>query len=385
MPDNQKHYERIVYALQGGGALGSYQVGVYQGLAENGYVPDWIIGTSIGAINASIIAGNEPQDRMIKLHEFWSRITCDYLPGYTPNTKSEHKAYNWLSAQMSIIFGVPGFFSPRVNNPLFELFSTPDRISFYTITPLRETLQELINFDLINTAKIRLTLGAVEVKRGVTTYFDNSKQKITVDHILASCALPPGLPAIKINNKYYWDGGVLSNAPTDVLLRETSNVNTLCFLAHMFDSYGLNPKNLDDVIKRHKDIIYSSHYRTHAEVYQEIHHLRYMINKLYRKLPEDLKANPFFKKIHQDNANTANIHFVRFLYMAPDYELSSKDYEFSKISMHERFNAGYKDAINAIKESPWINRLTDEVGIEIHEFYHNFSKLHSIEIDEKMK
>lgn len=257
--------------------------------------------------------------------------------------------------------------------------STPDEISFYIIEPLKKILTELIDFDRINHDSIKLTLCSVEIKTGETVYSDNKKDKISINHVLASCALPPGFPAVKIDGKYYWDGGVLTNAPFNVLLDEPNNVKTICFLAHLFDSLGLLSKNLDDVLKRYKDIIYSSHFKTVMENYKIIHCLRYTLGKFSKQIPNEIKNDASLKKITNLNEKMSSIHFVRCLYHAPTYELSSKDFEFSTLSMSEKMEAGYRDAIDAITQSPWMEEADEKFGISIHEFYHDLKKLAKIQ------
>ncbi|MFI4938620.1 MAG: patatin-like phospholipase family protein [Candidatus Berkiellales bacterium] len=359
--------DRVAYVFQGGGALGAYQVGIYQALAENEYYPDWVIGTSIGAINASIIAGNQPQDRLAKLHEFWDIISRQVLPGFVPNDDFARQWHNYVSAQSTVLLGQPGFFHPRVNSPYLELNGSADNISFYVTTPLRKTLEKLVDFDLLNSGKVRFTSGAVEVQKGQAVFFDTTKHKIGPEHIMASCALPPGFPAIRIHGEYFWDGGVLSNTPVQAIVHDHEHVNTLCFMANLFDSYGLNPKTLDDINKRHKDITYSSQDRMHLQSFKEILRLRREIDYLFKTMPENLKNNPELKRIHDMGCLTTTMHFVRFLYTAPHTELSSKDFEFSKLSIEERMKAGYLDGLEAIKSCPWSIPVPEDVGVAIHE------------------
>lgn len=360
-------FERVAYVFQGGGALGAYQLGIYKALHEHDYLPDWVIGTSIGAINATIIAGNKPADRVAKLQEFWQLISTRVLPGYTPQDDQTRQWYNYISAQTSMFLGQPNMFSPRFNNPLFETHGSADTISFYVATPLHKTLEKLVDFDLINSNKVRLTLGAVEVRQGRAIYFDSTKDTIGPEHVLASCALPPAFAAVKIKDDYYWDGGVLSNTPVQAIIHDPKHVKTLCFMANLFDSFGLNPKTLDDVMKRYKDIMYSSQDRAHLYSFIEIIRLKREMEYLYNKMPIELQQDPEVKKIYEQECNITTMHFVRFLYTAPHNELSSKDFEFSKLSVDERIQTGYKDGLNAVNKSPWLAPVSDDVGVKIHE------------------
>jgi len=359
--------DRIAYVFQGGGALGAYQLGIFQALDEHHFHPDWVIGTSIGAINAAIIAGNAPQDRLPKLLEFWTTVSRNVLPGFSPKNDKMRQWYNFCSAQSSIYFGQEGFFRPRFNHPLFEQNGSADTISFYVIDPLKKTLSGLIDFDLINQNKIRLTVGAVEVLKGQPVFFDSKNMELNISHILASCALPPAFPAIKIHDEYFWDGGVLSNTPIQAIIQDTNHVNTLCFMANLFDSYGLNPKTLDDVFKRYKDIMYSSQDRLHLEEFIEILRLKRELHYIYEKLPPDLQNDSEIKRLHDLEICPEIMHFVRFLYTAPHSELSSKDFEFSKLSMEERIKTGYQDGMKAVTSQPWKKPIPVDQGVAIHE------------------
>src|SRR5579883_913390 len=221
MASEARSYDKIVYLLQGGGALGAYQAGVCQALLEHQCEPDWVVGTSIGAINASIIAGNEPQDRIAKLKEFWNMVTVPVPEFIGPeNNMLVLQSFNYWVAQWILMYGVPHFFKPKYITPSLFINNTPDKISFYDTTELRTTLEKVVNFKLINQKRVRLTLGAVRIRGGLDVHFDNTKQIIGPEHIMASSALPPGFPAIKIDGEYYWDGGVSSNTPFSVLLEE---------------------------------------------------------------------------------------------------------------------------------------------------------------------
>ncbi len=364
---SKKSIERIAYVFQGGGALGAYQLGIFKALSENEYHPDWVIGTSIGSINAAIIAGNEPSNRIPRLEEFWDLISRVVIPGFTPHDEKTRQWFNYVSAQSSLLFGQPGMFSPRVKNPLLETNGSADTISFYVATPLRKTLEKLIDWDLLNSGKIRFTIGAVEVQKGKAVFFDTNTQTLTPDHVLASCALPPAFAAVKINDEYFWDGGVLSNTPVQAIINDSHHVNTLCFMANLFDSFGLNPKTLDDVMKRYKDIMYSSQDRMHLQAFLEILRLRREIHYLYQKMPKELQNSSDVKKIYENECIDTMMHFVRFLYTAPHSELSSKDFEFSKLSIEERIAAGYKDGLTAIEKSPWLEPIPADIGVGIHE------------------
>jgi len=362
-----KDIDQIVYVFQGGGALGAYQVGIYEALTEEKIEPNWVIGTSIGAINAAIIAGNEPHQRLERLQEFWSILSHNVGFGLEPENQESRKWLNYISAQYALFFGKNGFFHPKLNNPFFETNGSADTISFYSTKPLKNTLKNLIDFDLLNSQKVRVTLGAVEVQKGNIVFFDSSRDRIEAEHIMASCALPPGFPAVRINDEYYWDGGVLSNTPVQALLHDKKHRNTLCFMANLFDSYGLNPKTLDEVLKRHKDLMYSSQDHMHLQMFKEQIKLKRELNYLYEMLPKELKDDPKIIRVHQTDCSDAQMHFVRFMYAAPPTELSSKDYEFSQRSIQERIEAGRIDGKHAVAEAPWLEPVPEESGVAIYE------------------
>lgn len=360
-------YDQIVYLLQGGGALGSYQVGVCQALLEHDCAPDWLVGTSIGAINASIIAGNKPDNRIDKLNEFWSKITSPLLLPYVPSDiyfLSEWKKF-W-STQWTLWFGQPGFFKPKMMNPWF-ISSTPDNISFYDTSELRQTLESVIDFELINQKKLRLTLGAVHVKTGVAVRFDNMRQHIGPEHIMASCALPPGFPAIKIGDEYYWDGGISSNTPFSVVLQEKIPKKLLCFIINLFSYREHLPSSMMDVVKSKKELEYASRHLEILHNFIELHYLQHTINSLANLIPNNVDVMHAVKKISDIGHPTA-LNIVRFHYLDQPSDLSSKDFNFSLQAINDHKEAGYHDALKAFNKPTWLNQSIDASGAIIHEF-----------------
>jgi NTE family protein len=364
-------FEEVVYVLQGGGALGAYQVGIAAALAENGYEPNWVVGASIGAINAGIIAGNEPSERITKLKKFWDIISRPTVPLFIEN-EAMRRIHNSWSAYCTLLFGQTDFFSPRWPSPYFSFSSSPDSISFYDTKALRTTLEKLIDFDRINNGKTRLSLAAVEVRTGQRHYFESREQKIGPEHIMASAALPPGFPAVEIDGKMYWDGGLSSNTPVAHVLRSQAHNdhlkqrNSLCFCMQLFDSYGLLPQSLDDILKRKKDITFASQYYREIQARKEIHRLRSAIRLLSEAIPEKRKLEPEIKSI-LDHNQPVMMHLVRFLYHGKTTDLSSKDYEFSKLSVAEHIQAGYEDGKTGVLASPWLTPVPDIGGIFFHE------------------
>lgn len=364
-------FDRVILLLQGGGALGAYQVGVFKAFHEQDFKPDWIIGTSIGAINSAIIAGNRPKERFKKLEQFWDKISTKMPPiPPTLNNQLIKKWQNHLAAQIAEWYGQPGFFKPRLINPWFGIDTTVNQLSFYDTEELRETLLEVINFDLINEKKIRLSMGAVHISTGCLIYFDNTQIEIKPEHVMASSAFPPGLPAVCIDGQMYWDGGIHSNTQINLLVTEMKPVRTLCVTVHLFDSYGIRPNTMDEVLKRQKDINYSSHHRQFIQMYRNIHNLRNAIHVLSECLSKEKLKDPQIKKL-TNLGQKGLIHLMRFHYEGQEYDLSSKDYNFSWPSILEHIQNGYLDASNTLKDPPWRKPVKGDLGLYLHEVSRN--------------
>ncbi|CAM3037258.1 transmembrane protein [Legionella steigerwaltii] len=370
---NMKQHKHVACCFQGGGALGAYQVGVVHALDEAGYDPDWFVGTSIGAINAAIAAGNPLGERVEKMYQFWETVATPSLiqANLLPNDEASRKMEHFLSAQSALFWGQPGFFTPRIPPLLMGYYDQPDTISFYDTKNLKSTLERFIDFDRINSKTTRLSIGAVEIRRGEMVYFDSQDTKIGSEHIMASGALPPGFPAVEIEGEYYWDGGISSNSPATYVL-ETNRCprDLLCFAIHLFDSFGLYPTSLDDVMKRQKDIAYSSRFCQAIHMYQQIHALKNTIHILSNYVPEEERENPELKLcISRGHRSTVSV--VRFLCEHDISELSSKDYEFSQKSILERIKQGYLDGRRATKESPWNKKVSQSTGISVYDMSPN--------------
>src|SRR6201994_643495 len=262
--------DRVALVLQGGGALGAYQAGVYQALHENGMEPDWVCGVSIGGINSAIIAGNPPERRLERLQTFWDRITARKVWHYTPDGDIYRKARNMTSSWLTTTLGQPGFFKPHDINPWFSPAGAKTATSYYDTTPLRETLLELVDFDLINSRKMHFAVGAVNVLTGNFLYFDNKKEVIGPEHVMASGALPPALPMVKIGTDHFWDGGIVSNTPLQHLLDQDDSLNTLVFQVDLFSARGPLPRTIQDVMGRQKDIMYSSRTRNITDLFRRL-------------------------------------------------------------------------------------------------------------------
>ena len=258
---NHRSSPRQVLVLQGGGALGAYQSGVYEALHEADIEPDWVSGVSIGAINAALIAGNPPERRLAALCEFWDRITDRSIWPYTPDGDIYRQSRNTISALTTALFGQPGMFNPHKTNPWFLPPGAQEATSFYDNGPLRQTLEELVDFKRLNEGDVHFSVGAVHVLTGNYVFFDNRKEEIHVEHVLASGALPPAFPMVQIGTDYFWDGGIVSNTPLQHLLAQDDDVNSLVFQVDLFSARGDLPRTMSDVMGRHKDILYSSRTR----------------------------------------------------------------------------------------------------------------------------
>jgi NTE family protein len=355
---------QVVLVLQGGGALGSYQAGVYQALHEAGIEPDWIIGTSIGAINASLIAGNEPQNRLARLKEFWKRMEQNPIwslrtafPGF-----NEKLAY-WST----VTNGIPGFFRP--NPPAHAGDSYPlgaEHAGFYSTAPLEKTLLELVDFRLVNRCAPRLTVGAAHVRSSQMRYFDSRNGELTVKHVMASGALPPAFPAVRIDGELYWDGGILSNTPTEAVFDDNPRKNSLIFAVHLWNPVGAEPTTMAEVLNRHKDVQYSSRIASQIARQQQAHRLRHVINQLAARLSEGERSDPAVRELTSYGCPT-RMHVVRLLAPQLDHETHTKDIDFSPSGIARRWDAGYAHTRAVLERSPWEGEFDPLAGVVLHD------------------
>ena len=359
---------RIALVLQGGGALGAYQAGVYQALHEAGMEPDWVCGVSIGAINSAIIAGNPPEKRLERLQTFWDRITARKVWHYTPDGDIYRKARNLTSSFMTSTLGQPGFFKPHEINPWLSPAGAKTATSYYDTTPLRETLLELVDFDRINARHMHFAVGAVNVLTGNFLYFDNKKEVIEPEHVMASGALPPALPMVRIGTDHFWDGGIVSNTPLQHLLDQDDKLNTLVFQVDLFSARGVLPRDIQDVLARHKDIVYSSRTRYTTDVYRRIHNLKMLLAKALAKVPSDQLNDDDRKRLEQ-LADLPEITILHLIYQQKAYEGHAKDYEFSGTSMREHWQSGYEDTRRTLKRQEWMAMPPPGSGVLVHDVH----------------
>ncbi len=350
--------KRITLLLQGGGALGSYQAGAYEALAEQDYHPDLIIGVSIGAINASLIVGNRPERRVERLREFWERVTTPQSGFISSPLPMHGVTERRLSTLNAILFGQPGFFRPRL--PFDFIADNP--LSFYDTAHLRQTLLELVDFDLINSGANRLAVGAVQVRTGNMIYFDSIGCQITPEHIMASGALPPGFPPVEIDGEAYWDGGIVSNTPLEYMMRCEPRHDSLAFQVDLFSAHGQMPTSLDGVAEREKDIRYSSRTRYGTDAERDRQDLRCRIGVFLEKLPPALREDPIAKRLAHFSC-PAKIDVVHLIYRPDEPEGANKDVQFDRSTAERRWRHGREDAVRALDAAPWREPHPPELGM----------------------
>ncbi len=359
---------QVVLVLQGGGALGAYQVGVYQALHEAGIEPDWVIGTSIGAINAALIAGNAPAERLDRLREFWSRVEQRAGADLMPMWNGLANGYANVPANWATMWqGIPAFFAP---NPFAWLgLHTAlgvERAAYYSTEPLRETLAELVDCERLGQRQTRLTVGAVNVRNGEMRYFDSRDETLGLDHILASGALPPAFPAVRIQGDPYWDGGIYSNTPIEAVLDDRPRRDSLIFTVHMWNPQGTEPESLWQVMGRQKDIQYASRARSHIARQKQIHHLRHIIRELAKHVPEAQRNSPELKELAAWGCGTT-MHVARLVAPRLDGEDQTKDIDFTPAGINARWQAGYADTRRILARAPWTKPIDAMEGVVIHD------------------
>jgi NTE family protein len=367
-------FEQTVLLLQGGGALGSYQAGVYQALAEADLHPDWVAGISIGAVNAALIAGNPPEKRVEKLREFWEAVSTPplgvpHLASIDIKDDAIHRAINQTRALGIMMFGAPHFFKPRLLSPLLWPSQHADQLSFYDVAPLRATLERLVDFDRLNTGAMRFSVGAVNVKTANFVYFDSTTHRIGPEHIIASGSLPPGFPATEIDGEYYWDGGLVSNTPLQWVLDSRPRLDTLAFQIDLWSARGELPRNLGEAEVRLKEIQFSSRTRAATDQYKRAQRLRIAFASLMKDLPTELLDRPEVSLLAAE-ADEKVCNIVQLIYNAKSYEGIAKDYEFSRRTMGEHWAAGYEDVVRAISH-PEVMQPPDKMdGVHTFDWAH---------------
>jgi NTE family protein len=373
---NRPPFECIALLLQGGGALGAYQAGVYQALAEADLHPDWVAGISIGAINSAIIAGNPPEERVAKLRAFWEGITANPLFDWTaavdhltPRGDIARGFFNQMSAAWALVGGAPGFFTLRQPGPWLHPAGCLEATSFYETTLLKGTLEQLVDFDRINSGEMRFSVGAVNVRTGNLVRFDNAKRTIRPEHVMASGSLPPGFAAVEIEGEHYWDGGLISNTPLQWVFEHEQRQDTLAFQVDLWSARGEFPGDLAEVTTRQKEIQYSSRTRASTDQFKRYQKLRCALASLLEKLPADLKASEEAELL-RSVANRKVYNIVHLIYRSKHYEGHSKDYEFSRLTMEEHWRAGYHDAVRTLRHEEVLERPSHLEGVFTFDLAH---------------
>jgi len=348
-------HEHTVLVLQGGGALGAYQAGVFEGMHEQGFAPDWVTGVSIGAINGALIAGNPPEKRIERLREFWDRVSSG-MPVVAPAQLDPVRiALNRLSAATAATFGVPGFFVPRVPPAFLAPDGSPGALSVYDTSPLRATLEELVDFNLLNDRRrIRLSVGAVDVHTGNSIYFDNRRGKLAVEHVMASGSLPPGFPPIEIDGSHYWDGGLVSNSPLSYVLDDSPQISALIVQVDLFSARGDLPVNLDQVLERAKDIQYSSKTRFNTKRVKELEEMRHALGRLMTKVPGKLRGDPDYKLLQPIAELKRQVTIAHLINRRFSTSTNAKDYEFSRTTVRQLWDAGLDDVRRTCGHREWL-------------------------------
>jgi NTE family protein len=372
---NRPPFECIALLLQGGGALGSYQAGVYEALAEADLHPNWIAGISIGAINSAIIAGNPPVERVAKLRSFWEEITANPLLDWAGafgdfwlKGDLARRLFNQMSANWALFAGAAGFFALRYPPAWLHPDGALEATSFYDTQRLKSTLERYVDFERINSGETRLSVGAVNVRSGNFVYFDTLTHAIGPEHVMASGSLPPGFPSAEIEGEYYWDGGLISNTPLQWIAEYGFPQDTLAFQVDLWSSRGELPHNLLEVATRQKEIQYSSRSRANTDQFKRIHQIRSAVADLLGKLPPELRDSDEVKAL--DGVGSHKVYnIVHLIYRAKNYEGHSKDYEFSRLSMHDHWRAGYHDALRTLRHPEVLERPKSRDGIFTFDFH----------------
>jgi NTE family protein len=365
-------FELTALLLQGGGALGSYQAGVYEALAEADLHPDWVAGISIGAVNAALIAGNPPDRRVERLREFWEAVSTPPLG--VPHLKSvdmtdefSRRLVNQLRALGILMFGAPHFFAPRLPHPVLWPSRAADAVSYYDVAPLKATLERLVDFDRINAGPMRFSVGAVNVRSGNFVYFDTCTHRIGPAHVIASGSLPPGFPATEIDGEHYWDGGLVSNTPLQWVLDSRPRRDTLAIQIDLWDAHGEMPRDLNETQVRQKEIQFSSRTRAATDQYKRAQKLRLAVANLIKQLPAELREHEDVKMLEQE-ADDKVCNIVHLIYHAKNTEGIAKDFEFSRRTMLEHWQSGYADAVATFSHPEVLQRPHTLEGVRTFDF-----------------
>jgi NTE family protein len=333
-------------------------------LHRTGIEPDWVIGTSIGAINAALIAGNRPEQRVQRLHDFWQTVAFKGLPALWPGLPGMPNAFTMFNA---VTRGLPGFFAPNHRAWLSpHLPLAEDDAGYYHTTELRDTLSALIVPGLLEACAPRLTVGAVNVRSGTMRYFDSRDEAVGIEHVLASGALPPAFPAVPIGDDLYWDGGIYSNTPIEAVFDDVARQSALVFAVQLWNSAGTAPCSMTQVNNRQKDIQFSSRIDSHVQRQAQIHRLRHIVRELVKTLPAAARARPEIEAMAAYGCGTV-MHLMRLVAPRLPDEDQTKDMDFHTSRIHARWQAGIADAQRAIARRAWLDPIEATQGLVVHD------------------
>ena len=379
-------YETVALVLQGGGALGAYQAGVFEGLTEAGIEPDALSGISIGALNIAIIAGNPPEKRVQRLAEFWETI-CQPNFGLAMNPFIAQSFFNLndtirqtmgaLNAASALVNGQKGFFSPRFPPPSQTIPGDPGSASYYDTSALKSTLERLCDFDRINSREQHVAVGAVNISTGNFVYFDNHATNLRPEHFMASGALPPAFPAIEIDGAFYWDGGLVSNTPLSQVLDSRPLRDTLAFQVDLWSARGPVPTNMSEVSDRIKDIQYSSRTRLITDQMRWTQYLRHILQHVLDDIPAEIRASDAYAKIAEDISSTKRYNVIHLIYRNKPYERHYKDYQFDLNTMRKHWSEGLEDIRDTLQNPERLAMPDNDSGFVTHD-------VHRKEIEQSM-
>jgi len=376
-----RRYETVALVLQGGGALGAYQCGVYEGLHGAGIRPNWFAGISIGALNAAILAGNAPEDRIDRLHAFWNRISVPALPfaekyldwqqrllDALPTHNTALSMTNSQGALAALFYGQQGFYKPRFPPPWPQIGDGPAETSFYDTSELKRTLEEFVDFDRINHSGVRLSVGAVNVRSGNFINFDNSTTTIRAEHVMASGALPPAFPAVEIDGEHFWDGGVVSNTPLDHVLGATPRKDSLVLQVDLWRAEGILPRNLMEVFERQKDIQYSSRTRFNTKVIKDWQDMRTTLTALLKEIPRDHVSAQMLAQLEPWLSDRV-FNIIHLIYKTKPFEEQYKDYAFAPSTTREHWEAGLADMRRTLAHPEFFVPPSRRIGAVTHDVH----------------
>lgn len=373
-------YETIALVLQGGGALGAYQAGVFEGLQEAGVPLNRLAGISIGALNTAIIAGNAPRRRLERLREFWETICQPNTPFTSLPPFVEQSLFNvndaarqflgHLNASRAVFDGQNGFFRPRVPAPVLPFTHTePAEASYYDISDLKVTLERLCDFDRVNESELHVSVGAVNVRNGNFVYFDNRETRLGPEHFMASGALPPAFPPVEIDGEYYWDGGLVSNTPLGHVLQGRPMKDTLVFQVDLWSARGAAPTNMSEVSDRMQDIRYSSRTRFVTEHFRQSQQLRHLMWRMLQDIPEEIRSRSDYAKLAEEISTGKCYNIVHLIFRNQPYDLHYKDHQFGLAAMREHWQHGLDDIRRTLEHPARLAMPDRDVGFVTHDVH----------------